>query len=114
MGHVVFGEMRKRKSKTISIVLVVLIALQVVVVGITTMGWFSPEFGAKLNQFLGATNSTIMLVASIAMFMVGSGMLAMAHFTDFTRGYYIAFLMAVAVFFMVLFNAHCFPSSLVR
>lgn len=109
LGKVVFGDTRKRKNKTMGLVLLALIALQAAVVGTTTLGWLNPEFGAKLNQFLGETNSTLLVVASIAMLMVGSGMLVMVHFTEFGRGYYIAILMAAAVFLMILFNRPLYP-----
>lgn len=109
LGQVVFGDIRKRKRKKMVIVLLILIALQAAVVGITTMGWLDPAFGEKLNQFLGKTDSGLLVVASIGMLMVGSGMLVMVYFTDFSRGYYIAVLMAVAAFLMILFNRPLIP-----
>jgi hypothetical protein len=109
LGQVVFGDLRKRKRKKMVIVLIVLIALQAAVVGITTMGWIIPAFAAKLNQFLNQTDSGLLLVASTGMLMVGSGMLVMVYFTDFGRGYYIAILMAAAVFLMILFNHPLIP-----
>jgi hypothetical protein len=109
LGQVVFGEVRKRKRKTMGIVMGVLIALQAALVVVTATGWLNPAFGAKLNQFLGENNSTLLAVASVAMLMVGSGMLVMVHFTDFSRGYYIAVLMALAVFLMILFNRPLYP-----
>lgn len=109
LGQVAFGDIRKRKRKKMVIVLIVLIALQAAVVGITAMGWLDPAFAAKLNQFLDQTDSGLLMVASIGMLMVGSGMLVMVYFTDFGRGYYIAILMAAAVFLMILFNRPLIP-----
>lgn len=109
LGQVVFGDIRKRKRKKMVIVLIVLIALQAAVVGITTLGWLNPAFAAKLNQILDQTDSGLLVVASIGMLTVGSGMLVMVYFTDFGRGYYIAVLMAAAVFLMILLNRPLYP-----
>ncbi len=109
LGQAVFGEVRKRKRKTLTIVMCVLIALQAALVAVTATGWLNPAFGAKLNQWLGEKNGTLLAVASIAMLMVGSGMFAIVHFSDFIRGYYIAALMALAVFLMILFNRPLYP-----
>ena len=50
-----------------------------------------------------------MAVAAIGSLIVGSGMLAIVHFMDFGRGYWIALLMALAVFLMIYLNQPVLP-----
>jgi len=45
-----------------------------------------------------------LLVASIGAMFVGPSVALIAYFKDFSRGYYIALLMAVAVFLMIFLN----------
>ena len=41
--------------------------------------------------------------------MVGTGMILVAYFTDFPRGYYIALMFSLAVFLMIYLNQPVYP-----
>jgi hypothetical protein len=104
MGQVRFGAIRKRKGKTLAIILGFFVLLQVGLVGLTA-GWFADTgLGAWLHRILPEGSSTLPLVAAIGSLMVGVSMIVVAYFSDFLRGYYIAVLMALAVFLMILLN----------
>jgi len=109
MGQVRFGAIRKRKARTLAIILGVFVLLQVGLVGITTRGWGNLALGDKLNLLLPEGASTLPLVAAIGSLMVGISMIVIAYFSDFLRGYYIAILMALAVFLMILLNQPVYP-----
>ncbi len=108
LGSVVFGETRKRKKRTMSIILTVLIALQVLLLIVTALGWLYTPFAQKLDQAVGG-RSEILFVALLGAVIVCTGMSITAFFSDFMRGYYIAFLMALAVFLMFYLNQPIIP-----
>jgi hypothetical protein len=108
LGRVAFGEIRRKRNRTMGVVLVVFIGLQVLLVITTATGWLSREFGSWVaNHFPGSND--LMLVSTIGSLMVCIGMAIIAHFTDFIRGYYIAILMALAVFIMIFLNQPLIP-----
>jgi hypothetical protein len=109
MGQVTFGPLRKKKAATLAFVLGALVAVQAVVVLLSVAGWKNPEFGAKLSAFLGGESMERVLVAAIGSLFVGPSMIVIAYFNDFMRGYYIAVLMAAAVFLMILLNQPIYP-----
>lgn len=109
LGVAKFGEVRKRKNRTLGIVLGAVILLQVALVVITAVGAFDPTFGGKLGRLLGQNNPGLLVVASIASLMVGGGMMVIVSFTEFLRGYYITVLMSAAVFVMVLYDKPLVP-----
>jgi len=109
MGQVRFGEVRKRKKRTLAIILGVFILLQVGLVVTTALSWVIPEVGKKLNGFLPGHDSTLLVVAAIGSLMVGISMIVIAYFSDFPRGYYIAIMMAIAVFLMIYINQPIYP-----
>jgi hypothetical protein len=63
----------------------------------------------KLNGFLPERDATLPVVAAIGSLMVGISMIVIAYFSDFPRGYYIAIMMALAVFLMVYLNQPVYP-----
>jgi hypothetical protein len=79
------------------------------VVGITTLGWLNSAVSAKLNSFLQERDLTLAVVAAIGSLMVGISMIVIAYFSDFPRGYYIAVMMALAVFLMIYLNQPAYP-----
>jgi hypothetical protein len=111
MGQVRFGAVRKQKNRTLAIVLGVFVLIQVGMVGLTALGWLNPEASTKLNDFLnqpGSHLSGLLVVAAIASLMFGTSFIVIAFFTDFLRGYYIAILMALAVFLMIYLNQRAY------
>jgi hypothetical protein len=109
MGQVRFGVVRKRKKRTLAIILGVFVLLQAGVVGVTTLGWLNSAVSAKLNSFLQERDLTLAVVAAIGSLMVGISMIVIAYFSDFPRGYYIAVMMALAVFLMIYLNQPAYP-----
>lgn len=110
MGQVRFGPVRQNRKKTLAVILGIIVALQAVFVGLTAAGWLNPVFGTKIFGPIENTNLERLVVAAVSAFFVGPSMLVIAYFNDFPRGYYIAILMAVAVFLMVLINQPIYPA----
>jgi len=104
MGQVKFGEKRARRKKTMALVLGVVVLIQVAFLGIQFIGWRNPEFGATLNTFLKEKNAMDLAVATLGSLFVGPSMILVAYFMDFTRGYFTAVMMALAVFLMIYLN----------
>ena len=109
MGQVRFGEIRKHKAWTLAIILVVFVLIQGGIVLLTAFGWRNPELGVKINSALKAYNMERLAVAAVGSLFVGPSFFLIAYFADFLRGYYIAILMALAVFLMILFNQPIYP-----
>jgi len=109
MGQVRFGPTRQHKKKTLAIVLGIIVLIQTIFVGTTIIGWHNPVFGAKLFGFFGDYSQEHLAVAALGSFFVGPSMLVIAYLIDFPRGYYIAVLMALAVFLMILINQPIYP-----
>ncbi len=110
LGQVKFGDVRKKRTKIFAWVMGAFIFCQVILLGITTMGWLSPAFGERLSALIGGQSNEFLFVSLIASFIVGTGMLMSAYFSEFERGYYIAILMALAVFLMLFFQQPIFPA----
>ena len=96
MGQVRFGPERKQKAKRLAIILGVFVLFQVVLVGLTALGW--------LNNTLTKFDAGLLVVALIGSSIVGTSMIVVAYYSDFPRGYYIAIMMALAVFLMIYTN----------
>lgn len=107
MGQVRFGVMRKKKNRTLAMILGAFVLIQIVLVAFTALGWPSPEGSPRLSDILRDLANILparLVVASIGSLIVGISLILSAYFSDFTRGYYIAILMALAVFLMIYLN----------
>ena len=104
MGQVRFGPARKQKARTLAIILGLVVLVQAGIVGLTTLGWLDPQMGAKINGFLADHSLERLAVATLGSLFVGPPMILIAYFIDFPRGYYIAVMMSLAVFLMILVN----------
>lgn len=109
LGQVVFGEARKQKKRTMSIVLGIFVACQFILLLVTAFGWLNPPFGRRLGSLLDGKNE-LLLVSTIGSLIVCVGMSVTAYFSDFPRGFYIAILMALAVFLILYFDQPIFPA----
>jgi hypothetical protein len=109
MGQVHFGPTRQQKKKTLAIILGIIVLIQAFVVGVIVFGWLNPVFGTKLLGSFGDYSLEHLAVAALGSFFVGPSMLVIAYLIDFPRGYYIAILMALAVFLMILINQPIYP-----
>ena len=104
MGQVKFGPIRKKKSLTLAIILSVFVLLHAGLVSLTMFGWLNPEMSVKINSFINSLGAGPLVVALIGSLILGTSMLVIVYFSDFTRGFYIAVLMALAVFLMIYIN----------
>ncbi len=109
MGQVKFGEKRARRKKTMILILGGVVLIQATFLVIQFVGWRNPEFGAKLNAFLQEKNAMDLAIATIGSLFVGPSMILIAYFMDFPRGYFIAVMMALAVFFVIYLNQPIYP-----
>jgi hypothetical protein len=109
MGQVRFGDIRKKKKTTMAVFLSVVVLVQLILLGLTTLGWLDPEVSVRVNGFLKSRDLMDLTVALIGSLIVVSGMTLTAYFSDFPRGYFIAAMMALAVFLMIYLNQPAYP-----
>jgi hypothetical protein len=109
MGQVKFREKRAKRKKTMIIILGVVVLLQVAFLAIQFVGWRNPEFGIRLNDFLQEKNAMDLAVATVGSLFVGPSLILIAYFIDFPRGYFIAVMMALAVFLVIYLNQPIYP-----
>ncbi len=109
MGQVAFGPVRKQKQKNMMAVLALVTLLLVILVVLTGVGWFNPGLVTSLFGQSQNVNLDRAVVAAISALIVGVSLLVIAYFSDFMRGYYIAIMMALAVFLMIFYNQPVFP-----
>lgn len=104
MGQVKFGPERQKRKSRLAIWLAVIVAIQVVVVGIQMVAWRFPELGLKIFGSIDNLDIETLVVALVGGLFVLPGMLLIAYFQDFPRGFYIAGMMSLAVFLMIWLN----------
>lgn len=104
LGQVVFGETRKQKKRLMILFVSIVVSFQVLLLLATAFGWKIGFSDGRLNEHL--------LVSLIASLIVYAGMTIIIFFSDFLRGFYISFLMALAVFLMVYFNQILFAVAI--
>jgi len=109
MGQVVYGVARRRKKRTLIVVLSILVLVHLGIVLLTVFGRSDPEFGAQLSAWLESKDLGQLLVATLGSFFIGPSMLLIAYFMDFPRGYHIAILMSMGVFLMLWLNKPLYP-----
>jgi hypothetical protein len=98
MGQVKFGEIRRKRSKTLALILAVVVLFQVGMVLLTAGVWALPAWGKKLQELFPDRSATDLLVAAVGALFVGPSMMVVAFFNDFPRGYYIALVLSLGVF----------------
>ena len=101
MGQVKFGETRRKRGKTLALILSVVVLIQVGIVLMTAGAWAIPALGEKLQELFPDRSAMDLLVAAVGALFVGPSMMAIAYFIDFPRGYYIALVMSLGVFLMI-------------
>jgi hypothetical protein len=109
MGQVRFGPARQRRKVTLAVILGLVVLVHSGIVGLTALGWLNPQVSAKINSILLDRDLMDLAVASIGALFVGPSMILIAYFNDFTRGYYIAVMMSLAVFIMIWLNQPIYP-----
>ena len=109
MGQVKFGEARKRRKLTLVVILGAVVLVQVGFVLFQVFAWLTPNVGESLNSFLLERRLMDLAVATIGALFIGPSMMLIAYFIDFPRGYYIAIMIALAVFLMIYLNQPVYP-----
>jgi len=104
LGQVKFGPRRKRRNLTLAIVLGSIVVMHTLLVIGSVLFWRNPEWAARLGIAEMDADLERLLVAVIGGLMVGPSMILIAYFTEFMRGYYIAFIMSLAVVTMIWFG----------
>ena len=105
IGQVVFGAMRKRRTATLAGILGAIIAIQVLIVLGSILLLNNPGLAGQLGLNITQLDAERLLVSAIGALFVGPSMAIMAYFSDFSRGYYIAVLLSLAVFLMIWFRS---------
>jgi hypothetical protein len=109
MGQVKFGARREMRKRTLVIVLGVVVFIQAAFVAFQMLSWANPVLGVTFNALLPAKAAGNLLVASVGALFVGPSMILVAYFIDFPRGYFIAIMIALAVFLMIYLNRPIYP-----
>lgn len=104
LGQVRFGAERRKRKRTLGLILAGVIVIQVAVVLFSIALWSNPELASGMTWLFGDRRATDLLVASVGALFVGPSLALIAYFSDFSRGYYIAVVMAAAVFAMIWFD----------
>jgi hypothetical protein len=109
VGQVQFGAQRKRRKLILVIVMSGVVLVQVIFLIFQFMVWTNPEWSARYRNILPDRDIMDLIVASIGALFVGPSMILVAYFLDFTRGYFIAVMIALAVFLMIYLNQPIYP-----
>jgi hypothetical protein len=104
LGQVKFGPRRQRRKLTLVFVLTGIVLLQVIILVGTILLWANPEWTARLGFTGSDPDRERLLVAVIGALFVGPSMALISYFNDFVRGYYIAFILSLAVFSLIWFG----------
>lgn len=108
LGQARFGAERRKRKRTLGWILAGIIVIQAVVVLFSIALWANPSLASEMAWLSGKHRATDLLVASVGALFIGPSMALVAYFNDFPRGYYIAVVMAAAVFAMIWFNQPIF------
>jgi hypothetical protein len=109
LGQVQFGAERKRRKLIMVVAMTIVVLFQVVLFLMTLLVWAHPEWILKYKNQLPDRNFMDLIVACIGALMVGPSMVLVAYFKDFSRGYFIAIMIALAVFLMLFLNEPIYP-----
>jgi hypothetical protein len=108
MGQVKFGPRRQKRKLTMMIVLAGIVLLQVLLLAGTIFLWTNPEWAVRLGFSRTDPDRERLLVAVVGALFVGPSTALIAYFNDFPRGYYIAFILSLAVFSLIWFGQPIF------
>lgn len=104
LGQVKFGPERQRRARTLTIVLSAIVLVQVVLFIGTIILWRYPDLAARMGFGQTSPDLERLTVAVVGALFVGPSMALVAYFSDFLRGYYIAFLISIGVFSLIWFG----------
>jgi len=104
MGQVKFGPRRQRRKVTLMIILSGIVLMQLVLLAGTIFLSRNPQWASNLGFTHTGRDRERLLVAIIGALIVGPSTTLIAYFNDFLRGYYIAFILSLAVFSLIWFG----------
>jgi hypothetical protein len=104
LGQVKFGPHRQKRKLIMMSVLTGIVLLQVILLVGTILLWKNPQWATSLGLHTSNQDLERMVVAVIGALFVGPSMVLLAYFNDFLRGYYIAFIVSLAVFSLIWFG----------
>jgi hypothetical protein len=104
LGLVKFGPQRQKRKLIMASVLAGIVLLQVILLVGTILLWKNPSWATSLGLHTSNRDLERMVVAMIGALFVGPSMVLIAYFNDFLRGYYIAFILSLAVFSLIWFG----------
>jgi MFS family permease len=104
LGQVKFGPRRQKRNLIMASILAGIVLLQVIFLVGSILLWRNPEWATSLGLHTSNRDLERMVVALIAALFVGPSMTLIAYFTEYLRGYYIAFILSLAVFSLVWFR----------
>jgi hypothetical protein len=104
LGQVKFGPQRQKRKMTMIIILTGIVLLQVIILVGTLYLWTNPGWLAFLRSSPSDLDRERLLVATIGALFVGPSTVLIAYFNEFLRGYYIAFILSLAIFAYVWFS----------
>lgn len=104
LGLVKFGAARKRKKRTLAIVMGVLVLLTLGLSLLTAAANRTPELRAAIDAVIPPGIAHRLFLASIVSLLVGSAMILVAYYNDVPRGYYIAVVMVLGFFLTELLD----------
>jgi MFS family permease len=104
LGQVKFGPRRQKRNLIMASILAGIVLLQVIFLVGSILLWRNPEWATSLGLHTSNRDLERMMVALIAALFVGPSMTLIAYFTEFLRGYYIAFILSLAAFSLVWFR----------
>ena len=91
------------------IVLSTVVFIQVILLACQLFAWANPELGARFNNLIPNRNNMDLIIASIGTLIVGPGMILVAYFKDFPRGYFIAIMIALLGLVLFVRFLHKYP-----
>jgi MFS family permease len=105
IGQVKFGPARQRRKRTLFAVMSGIVGLQVVILAFTVALWQIPALRSWFGFLAMPQSMETLVVAVVGALFVGPSLALVAYFNDFTRGYYIAAVMSIAVFCLIWFES---------
>ncbi len=104
LGQVKFGPRRQRRKVTLAVILGGIVLLQLLILAGTVFLWRNPGWATRLGWSAADQNLERLIISIIGALFVGPSTALIAYFNDFLRGYYIAFILSLAVFSLVWFS----------
>ena len=104
LGQVKFAPQRQRRLLHMAFVLGGIVAMHILLFTGSVLLWRHPEWAVQLGIARMDENMERLIVAIISGLMVGPSMVLIAYFNEFTRGYYIAFMLSLAAFSLIWFG----------